>query len=198
MNTPVRFNKNLAKKIEQTTLSDMGPADSQGFEQKSPGKMHWFTVKGESYDELMKVDVTQLYDPDGSLENYLIQVEDKSLREKIFNKCDDNVATRALVRCINWFGTEFLWMPSIKAVGNSKIASQSAIKAIERGLGGNWIKCKWKDNSVGWQSWSHPGTERKPEWSKVDDEEIINQIFDGKIITSLDHEALIRNQGGSI
>ena len=82
MNTPVRFNKNLAKKIEQTTLSDMGPADSQGFEQKSPGKMHWFTVKGESYDELMKVDVTQLYDPDGSLENYLIQVEDKSLREK--------------------------------------------------------------------------------------------------------------------
>ena len=89
-------------------------------------------------------------------------------------------------------------MPSIKAVGNSKIASQSAIKAIERGLGGNWIKCKWKDNSVGWQSWSHPGTERKPEWSKVDDEEIINQIFDGKIITSLDHEALIRNQGGSI
>ena len=30
------------------------------------------------------------------------------------------------------------------------------------------------------------------------DEEIINQVFDGKIITSLDHEALIRNVGGQV
>ena len=40
-----------------------------------------------------------------------------------------------------------------------------------------------------------PRTDRIPEWSKMQDEEIINQVFDGKIITSLDHEALIRNVG---
>ena len=73
-----------------------------------------------------------------------------------------------------------------------------ARKAIERGFNNNWIKCRWKDGSVGWQSWSHPGTDRIPEWSKMQDEEIINQVFDGKIITSLEHEALIRNGGGQV
>ena len=62
-----------------------------------------------------------------------------------------------------------------------------------------WIKCQWKSNSVGWQSWSHPGNDdpdiKKPEWSNMSDEEIIDQVFDGRIIETLDHEALIRNQG---
>ena len=29
----------------------------------------------------------------------------------------------------------------------------------------------------------------------MSDEEIIDQVFDGRIIETLDHEALIRNQG---
>ena len=86
-------------------------------------------------------------------------------------------------------------MPAVKSKGNSKVGAQSARKAIDRGMGG-WIKAKWKDNSIGWQSWSHPGTDKAPEWSKMDDNEIINQVFDNRIITSLDHEALIRNIGG--
>jgi hypothetical protein len=192
----VRFNKDLAKKISQETFDDNGPADSQGIEIKSPGKMHWFTCHGESFDDLIQVHTTKLYDPDGELEEYIILAEDKSLREKIFNKADDNINVKALVRCTNWFGTEFLWLPAIKSKGNSKVASQSAKKAIERGLDGNWIKCKWKDGSVGWQSWSHPGTDKTPEWSKMQDEEIIEQVFDRRIITSLDHEALERNVGG--
>ena len=150
----IRFNKDLAKKISQETFDDNGPADSQGIEIKSPGKMHWFTVHGESFEDLIPVHTTKLYDPDGELEEYIILVEDKSLREKIFNKADDNVNVKALVRCTNWFG------------------------------------------SVGWQSWSHPGTDKIPEWSKMSDEEIINQVFDRRIITSLDHEALERNVGG--
>ena len=85
----------------------------------------------------------------------MIQVEDPGLREKVFNKADDNINVKLIVRCVNWFGTEFLWLPSIRTKGNSKLASTSAKKAIERGLTG-WIKCQWKSNSVGWQSWSHP------------------------------------------
>ena len=91
-----------------------------------------------------------------------------------------------------------MWLPSIKSGGNSKLASQTARKAVDRGLNGNWIKAKWKDNSVGWQSWSHPGTDKKPEWLPMTDEEIIDQVFDGRIIESLDHEALIRNAGGKV
>mgnify|MGYP003679279762 CR=1 FL=1 len=30
------------------------------------------------------------------------------------------------------------------------------------------------------------------------DEEIIDQVFDGRIIETLDHEALIRNAGGKV
>ena len=196
-----KFNKDLAKKIQlQTALGGGGdgPADSQGIEIKSPGKMYWFTIKGESIDELIQVETTKLFDPDGEQVEYLIQAEDPNLRERIFNKADDNVSTKLIVRCVNWFGTEFLWLPTIKTRGNSKLASQSARKAIERGLQG-WIKCQWKSNSVGWQSWSHPGNDdpdiKKPEWSNMSDEEIIDQVFDGRIIETLDHEALIRNQG---
>ena len=39
------------------------------------------------------------------------------------------------------------------------------------------------------------GTERIPQWSNMTDVEIIDQVFDGRIIESLDHEALERNVG---
>ena len=54
-----KFNKDLAKKIQlQTALGGGcdGPADSQGIEIKSPGKMYWFTIKGESIDEKTLID----------------------------------------------------------------------------------------------------------------------------------------------
>ena len=193
------FRKELAKKSTLETFTDDSPVDSQGVEIKSPGKMFWFTIKGVSYDEdITEVITTKLYDPDGEILEYIIQVEDKSLREKIINKADDNVTVKVIARCVNWFGTEFLWLPAIKTGGNSKLASQTAKKAIEKGLDGNWIKAKWKDNSTGWQSWSHPGADKEPEWSNMSDDEIIDQVFDGRIIESLDHEALIRNVGGKV
>jgi len=189
------FNKELAKKTQLETMSGgEGPADSQGIEIKSPGKMHWITIKGETFEDLIEVQTVALHDPDGELLDYVVQVGDKSLREKIFNKADDNNNTKMILRCVNWFGTEFLWVASIK----TKLSKQSLLKAIDRGLNGKWIKAKWKSNSVGWQSWSHPGTDKIPEWSNMNDEEIVDQVFDGRIIESLDHEALIRNVGGKV
>jgi len=189
------FNKELAKKTQLETMSGgEGPADSQGIEIKSPGKMHWITIKGETFEDLIEVQTVALHDPDGELLDYVVQVGDKSLREKIFNKADDNNNTKMILRCVNWFGTEFLWVASIK----TKLSKQSLLKAIDRGLNGKWIKAKWKSNSVGWQSWSHPGTDKIPEWSNMTDEEIVDQVFDGRIIESLDHEALIRNTGGKV
>jgi len=189
------FNKELAKKTQLETMSGGdGPADSQGIEIKSPGKMHWITIKGETFEDLIEVQTVALHDPDGELLDYVVQVGDKSLREKIFNKADDNNNTKMILRCVNWFGTEFLWVASTK----TKLSKQSLLKAIDRGLNGKWIKAKWKSNSVGWQSWSHPGTDKIPEWSNMNDEEIVDQVFDGRIIESLDHEALIRNVGGKV
>ena len=198
MTEKIKFNKNLSKKLSLDTMTDLGPSDTQGIEIKSPGKMHWLTIKGETWEDIQTVLTTELYDPDGELSDYIIQVEDKGLLEKILNKADDRYSVKAIVRCCNWFGTEFLWLPAIKTGGNSKLASQTAKKAIEKGLDGNWIKAKWKDNSTGWQSWSHPGADKQPEWSNMSDEEIIDQVFDGRIIESLDHEALIRNVGGKV
>ena len=190
-----KFNKELAKKVslETTNVSD-GPSDSQGIEIKSPGKMHWFTIKGITYEDLTEVQTVSLHDPDGEILDYVVQVADKGLREKIFNKADDTNNTKLLIRCINWFGTEFLWVPSIR----TKLSRQSALKAIDKGLDGQWIKAKWKSNSVGWICWSHPGTDRIPEWSKMDDAEIVDMVFDGRIIETLDHEALVRNAGGNV
>jgi hypothetical protein len=194
-----KFNKDLSKKISLETMGGGdGPADTQGIEIKSPGKMFWFTVKGETFDDLTEITTTQLYDPDGELQTYIIQADNKDLRNRIIQKADENINVRIIAHCINWFDTEFLWLPAIKSAGNSKIASQTAIKSIQRGLNGNWIKAKWCGNSTGWRSWSHPGTDKIPEWSKMTVEEIVDQVFDGRIIDTLEHEALIRNTGGKV
>ena len=37
-----------------------------------------------------------------------------------------------------------------------------------------------------------------PDLENTSDDEIIDQVFDGRIIESLDHEALIRNVGGKV
>ena len=114
-----KFNKDIAKKVSlQTIGGGDGPSDSQGIEIKSPGKMYWFSIKGKTIDDLIEVTTTKLFDPDGEQQEYLIQVEDPGLREKVFNKADDNINVKLIVRCVNWFGTEFLWLPSIRTKGN--------------------------------------------------------------------------------
>ena len=124
-----KFNKDVAKKVSlQTVSGGDGPSDGQGIEIKSPGKMHWFTIKGQSYENLIEVQTVALHDPDGELLDYVVQTEDPGLREKIFNKADDNNSTKLILRCCNWFGTEFLWTPSIA----TKLSKQSIFKALER------------------------------------------------------------------
>ena len=41
---------------------------------------------GETWEDIQTVLTTELYDPDGELSDYIIQVEDKGLLEKILNK----------------------------------------------------------------------------------------------------------------
>ena len=78
------FNKELSKKSTLETFNDDSPVDSQGIEIKSPGKMFWFTIKGITYDkDITEVITTKLYDPDGEILEYIIQAEERSLREKI-------------------------------------------------------------------------------------------------------------------
>jgi len=77
------FRKELAKKSTLETFNDDSPVDSQGIEIKSPGKMFWFTIKGITYEDITEVITTKLYDPDGEIEEYIIQVEEKPLRERI-------------------------------------------------------------------------------------------------------------------
>ena len=192
------FKKELAKKSTLETFNDGAPVDSQGVDIKSPGKMHWFTIKGTTYEDITEVITTKLYDPDGEILEYIIQVEEKSIREKVINKADDNVNVKALCRCVNWYGTEFLWLPAVQSRGNSKVASQSARKAIDLGLNNNWIKCQWKDGRNGWTAWSHPGTDKIPQWSNMTDEEVIDLVFDNRIIETLYHEELERNVGKSV
>ena len=86
MTEKIKFNKNLSKKLSLDTMTDLGPSDTQGIEIKSPGKMHWLTIKGETWDDIQTVLTTELYDPDGELSDYIIQVEDKGLLEKILKR----------------------------------------------------------------------------------------------------------------
>lgn len=190
----IKFKKDLAKKIEQQTIDDNAPADSRGIEIKSPAKMFWFRIKGESYEDIIKVQTTRIPDTTGQDVEYLIFCEDPKLRNQIIAECDDKVSTKALCRCVNWFGQEFLWLPTIKnhaAIGRS--SGTSAINAIELGQQ-HWIKVQWKNQS--WNAWKHSGTDKLPEWSNMSDEDIVNTCFKDLIISDLKHEALTYNQKG--
>ena len=188
-----KFNRELAKETEQQSMQFDDPSDSTGIELKSPGKMHWIRARGKSYNDVLKVWTVKLFDPDGEEVEYVVQVSDSDLRTRIFEKCDYNQNFKALVPCVNWFGTEFLWVPTVKGRG-SKVGSQSAQKGIEMAQQG-WCKVKWKSNAVGWAVSKHPGTDKEPEWSKMTDDQIVERIFENRIIESLDHEAIIRNNG---
>jgi len=188
-----KFNRELAKETEQQSMQFDDASDNQGIELKSPGKMHWIRARGETFEDVLKVWTVKLHDPDGEEIEYVVQTSDINLRTRIFEKCDDNQNFKALVPCINWFNTEFLWAPTIKGCG-SKVGPQSATKGIEMAQQG-WCKVKCKNNSVGWAINKHPGTDKEPEWSHMTEEQIIEQVFDNRIIESLDHEAIIRNTG---
>jgi len=187
-----RFNRNTAKETEQQSMAFDGPADSSGIEIKSPGKQHWVRARGNNYDDILKVWTTVLFDPDGEEVEYMIQTDDPDLRLRIFDKCDDNQNYRALVPCVNWFDNEFLWIPTIKPKGGSKVGAESAKIAINK-IQQQWCKVKWRSNAVGWVTKKHPGSEKQPVWSNMTEDEIIDQVFKGKIIESLDHEALLNN-----
>ena len=191
----ISFNKDLAKKIEQQTIDDNAPADSTGIEIKSPSKMFWFRIKGESYEDVIKVQTTRIPDTTGADVEHLIYCEDAKIRNQIIAECDGKVSTKALCICVNWFGVEFLWLPTIKnhAAINGKSSATSAINAIELGQQ-HWIKAQWKNQS--WNAWKHSGTDKAPEWSNMSDDEIVNSCFKDLIISDLKHEALIYNQKG--
>jgi hypothetical protein len=181
-----KFNKELSEKTELQTSPFDGPADGQGVELASPGRKHFFQIRP---GKINKVWTTRLFDEDGEEVEYVIQA-DEDLRLRIFDKIDDNVSYKALVPCCNWYGTEFLWVPTIKPKGGSKLAAQTAQKAIGLGQKG-WIKCVWKNNATGWVVRKYPGeTDKKPEFSKMSYGDIIDQVFENKFIESLDHEAL--------
>ena len=187
-----RFNKDLAEKTEQQTSTFDGPPDAQGIELASPGKKHFFQIRP---GKIHKVWTTKILDPDGDEIEFVIQTDNEDLRVRIFDKLDDNVNYKALVPCCNWYGTEFLWVPNIKAKGGSKVGAQTALKAIEMGQQG-WVKCRWRSNAVGWVVRNYPSeTDKVPEFSNVSYEEMIDQVFERKFIESLDHEALLRHQG---
>ena len=194
----VKFNRELQKKTQIESIADNDFNDTQGIEIRSPSRMHWFQIYGESFEKLIQVETCRLFDPDGEEVEYVIQAPDPSLKYRIHEKADNDVSTKLILRCCNWFGTEFLWLPTIKPKGGSKVGAQSAKAAIQKGLKG-WIKCKWAGNNIGWATKIYPSeTDKIPQWSAMSEEEIIDQVFDGRIIESLDHEALVRNAGGKV
>ena len=189
----VRFDKEAAKRTKQEVIESEGDLSSKAVEVHSPGNKGFIRVRE---GDLIHVHTCKILDPDGEPVEYIIQAPDKKVRRKIIEILNDKVSLKILAICVNSFEEEFIWPVSQSANGTHKAWMNSGRKAIEAAQK-EWVRVIWKGMNYGFVC-TKPLNQQKfsePVWSKLSDEELINLAFDKRIITTTDHEALLRHQG---
>ena len=194
----VRFQKHLAEKTKQEAVESEGENAVEGFPVCSPKKKGWVMIQGKSIDDLLPVHTVKILDPDGEEEEYIVQIEDKQTRQKVFDMCEDHYL-KLCAQCANTLGENFIWLVSCNIKNKNPLVAHTTGKLCVQKAQKSWHKIKWKGNSVGWKAWTPFNVEKynkiEAEFSKLDVEDIINIAFDNRIITDLSHDALERVQG---
>ena len=193
---PIKFDIDQARKTTQQVMEvEAGDVAGQEIYSESPSRHRFVRFRGNSWDELYKLYAIRLEDPDGEDVHYIIQCKDNKMLKKIFHRLDFKAKEHVLAPYVSVDGVERVWCASFKWMGKSATRGRSVKQAIELGQK-DWVKVMW-EKKRGWVT-RPPGEpiDKKPEFSELTIEQLIDIAFEDRIIRDINHEAVKRNWFG--
>jgi len=193
---PIKFDIDQAKKTTQQVMEvEAGDVAGQEIYSESPSKHRFVKFRGNSWEELYKVYAVKLEDPDGEEVHYIVQCKDNKMLKKIFHHLDNKAKEHVLAPYVSVDGVERVWCASFKWMGKSATRGRSVKQAVELGQK-DWVKIMW-EKKRGWVTRPPGGPiDKKPEFSELTVEQLIDVAFEDRIIRDVDHEAVRRNWYG--
>jgi len=191
----IKFDFDLAKTTTQQSLEmEDAAASGQELEEESPTQHKFVRFRGKSWDELLKVHGVKLFDPSGDDIKYVVQVSDPTTFQKVNMMCDYKVKEYVIAPYVSDTGTERIWFINYKWTGKASKKGNSVRQAIAKGQQ-EWVKINWEGKRGFVTRPPGVGLSIEPEFSKMTNKQIIELVFEDRIITDAKHEAVVRNWG---
>ena len=191
----IKFDFDLAKTTTQQSLEmEDAAASGQELDEESPTQHKFVRFRGKSWEELLKVHGVKLSGPDGEDIKYVVQITDPTTFSKVNMMCDNKIKEYVIAPYVSDTGVERIWFVNFKWTGAASKKGSSVRKAIEIGQH-EWVKINWEGKRGFVTRPPGLGLSKEPEFSKMTNKEIIELIFEDRIITDAKHEAVVSNWG---
>ena len=189
-NNKIEFDFDQAQSTAQQSL-EMEDADASGqeLEEESPTQHKFVRFRGNNWDELLKVHGVRLQTPAGEDIKYVVQVKDKHEFQKVSQRLYFKVKEYVIAPYVSDMGVERIWFANYKWSGKAQKKGLSVKYAIQLGQK-EWVKINWEQKR-GFVT-RPPGEQlnKEPKFSTLSNKELIEKIFEDRIITNADHEAV--------
>lgn len=186
----IEFDFDQAQTTTQQSL-EMEDADASGqeLEEESPTQHKFVRFRGNSWSELLKVHGVKLVTPDGEEVKYVVQISDKNEFQRVSQRLDFKIKEHVIAPYVSDMGIERIWFANYKWTGKAAKRGMSVKYAIELGQK-EWVKINY-EHKRGFVT-RPPGEQlnKEPKFSTMSDKELIEKVFEDRIITSADHEAV--------
>ena len=191
----IKFDFDQAKTTTQQSLEmEDAAASGQELDEESPTQHKFVRFRGKSWEDLLKVHGVKLSGPDGEDIKYVVQITDTTTFSKVNMMCDNKIKEYVIAPYVSDTGVERIWFVNFKWTGAASKKGSSVRKAIEIGQH-EWVKINWEGKRGFVTRPPGLGLSKKPEFSKMTNKEIIELIFEDRIITDAKHEAVVSNWG---
>ena len=193
----IKFDFDHAQTTTQQSLEvEDADASGQEYDEESPTQHKFVRFRGSSWCDLIKVHGVKLPGPDGEDIKYVVQIKDNNEFLKVNRMCDFKIKEYVIAPYVSDSGSERIWFANYKWSGKAAKKGMSVKLAIEIGQQ-EWVKVNW-EGKRGFVT-RKPGTEleKEPKFSTLDNAQLIELVFDDRIITDSKHEAVERNWNGS-
>ena len=193
----IKFDFDHAQTTTQQSLEvEDADASGQEYDEESPTQHKFVRFRGDSWGDLIKVHGVKLPGPDGEDIKYVVQIKDNNEFLKVNRMCDFKIKEYVIAPYVSDSGSERIWFANYKWSGKAAKKGMSVKLAIEIGQQ-EWVKVNW-EGKRGFVT-RKPGTEleKEPKFSTLDNAQLIELVFDDRIITDSKHEAAERNWNGS-
>ena len=193
----IKFDFDHAQTTTRQSLEvEDADASGQEYDEESPTQHKFVRFRGDSWGDLIKVHGVKLPGPDGEDIKYVVQIKDNNEFLKVNRMCDFKIKEYVIAPYVSDSGSERIWFANYKWSGKAAKKGMSVKLAIEIGQQ-EWVKVNW-EGKRGFVT-RKPGTEleKEPKFSTLDNAQLIELVFDDRIITDSKHEAVERNWNGS-